>query len=66
MENQTTAPPVGRVHIQPAPAEPTDASARAILQRLLEAQERRIRAERAALDAFSREVGQLLAVLRAG
>lgn len=66
MTQTTSAPQVGRVHIQADPAESTDVSARALLQRLLEAQERLIRAQRAALDAYAREVGQLATVLRSG
>ncbi len=39
---------------------------RALLLRLLEAEERKIRTERKALDERAREIGQMLAALRKG
>lgn len=66
MTQTNSAPPVGRVHIQAGPADPVDVSARALLLRFLEAQERLNRAQRAAQDAYARELGQILAVLRSG
>lgn len=63
MPNTTSAPPVGRILVHTAPPAPLEA---AILLRLLEAEERFIRAQRQALDARAREIGQLLAQLRAG
>ncbi len=42
------------------------AEMRALLMRLLEAEEREIRTKRKALDERAREVGQLLAALRKG
>lgn len=53
----------------PPAAVPLDAGGvemRALLMRLLEAEEREIRTKRKALDERAREVGQLLAALRKG
>ena len=53
----------------PPTAVPLDAGGtdmRALLLRLLEAEERKIRTERKALDERAREIGQMLAALRKG
>lgn len=63
--SQTASLPAGRVHVAPGP-DPLDVSARALLLRVLEMEERQIREQRRALEARAREIGQLLAMLRAG
>ena len=67
MDIPTTATPAAPYSPPTAvPLAADGAEMRALLMRLLEAEEREIRTKRQALDERAREVGQLLAALRKG